>query len=407
MQKTKSPRLHKNLVAAVVEALETAFGQNIYADKALERLLKSNAKWGARDRAFVAENTYHIVRNWRKLWHIYGSDPNLSNEDLYALFGVHYLLQGGALPDWPAFAKIKQTNWREKEAALPPDLAIQESYPEWLHHLAEAELGKTWDEYARELNREAKLILRCNTLKTNRKELKNAFAESKATPTLLAEFPDAIALSDKINVFRMEAFSKGWFEVQDAGSQSIAPFMQVEPGMRIIDACAGAGGKSLHLAALMHNQGHIVAMDISEYKLKELKKRARRNGVSTIETRLIGSTKVIKRLHQSANRVLLDVPCSGLGVLKRNPDTKWKLQPEFLDRVRNMQRDLLHRYAPMAKPGGKLVYATCSILPSENEAQVEYFLKQHPEFSLEAEERLKPTLFNDGFYMARLKRAEG
>lgn len=397
-------RLHKNLVDGVVQVLEASFGQNIYADKALERLLKSNGKWGARDRAFVAENTYEIVRYWRKLWHIYNGEPSVKHNELYAIFGVHHVLQGGTLPEWPAFAKIRAVNWPERAAALPDDLAIQESYPDWLHHLAQAELGKDWEHYAKELNREAKLILRCNTIKTNREKLAQTFAESKATPTLLADFPDAIALSNKINTFRMDAFKQGWYEVQDAGSQSIAPFTQAAAGMRVIDACAGAGGKSLHLAALMKNQGQIVAMDVSENKLQELKKRARRNGVSTIETRVIHNTKVIKRLHESADRVLLDVPCSGLGVLKRNPDAKWKLQPEHLDKLVKLQSDILERYATMTKPGGKLVYATCSILRRENEAQVEAFLQKHPHFSLEEEQRLEPTVFNDGFYMARLRK---
>jgi len=197
-------------------------------------------------------------------------------------------------------------------------------------------------------------------------------------------------------------FRDGWFEVQDAGSQIVAPFVQAERGMRVVDACAGAGGKSLHLASLMQNRGHLIALDIDERKLIELRKRARRAGVGIAETRLIDSTKVIKRLHGTADRVLIDAPCSGLGVLRRNPDAKWKLFPEVIEKVKAVQADLLQRYSLMAKAGGKVVYATCSILPSENEKQVEKFVANNGDkYKLEEERHVMPDEGFDGFYMAR------
>jgi 16S rRNA (cytosine967-C5)-methyltransferase len=176
--------------------------------------------------------------------------------------------------------------------------------------------------------------------------------------------------------------------------------------MRVIDACAGAGGKTLHLAALMQNKGRILALDTEEWKLKELKKRARRADASNlIETRLIDSTKAIKRLAQSADRLLLDVPCSGLGVLRRNPDAKWKLSPEFLARMHTLQQELLASYSAMVKPGGILVYSTCSILPSENRAQIDRFLAGPGKgFEFLEDEALMPSAGFDGFYMCRLRR---
>ncbi|NUO01804.1 MAG: RsmB/NOP family class I SAM-dependent RNA methyltransferase, partial [Saprospiraceae bacterium] len=189
-------------------------------------------------------------------------------------------------------------------------------------------------------------------------------------------------------------------------SQLVAPFLEVQPGMRVVDACAGGGGKTLHLAARMQNKGSIIALDTEGWKLDALRKRATRAGASIIETRHIQNNKVIKRLHGSADRVLLDVPCSGLGVLRRNPDAKWKLDPAFLDRVRQTQAGILQQYSAICKTGGKLVYATCSILPSENEAQVARFLEANSNaFRLIAQQRILPQDDGfDGFFMALMER---
>jgi 16S rRNA (cytosine967-C5)-methyltransferase len=174
--------------------------------------------------------------------------------------------------------------------------------------------------------------------------------------------------------------------------------------MRVIDACAGAGGKTLHLASLMQGKGRIVSMDIEDFKLNELKRRARRNGIPNIETRLIEGAKTIKRLAESADRLLLDVPCSGLGVIRRNPDAKWKLNPEFIARVQETQAEILSTYPVMLKPGGLMVYATCSILPVENENQVQKFLEANPNFELIEEKHVWPSEGFDGFYMALIKK---
>ena len=176
--------------------------------------------------------------------------------------------------------------------------------------------------------------------------------------------------------------------------------------MRVVDACAGGGGKTLHLAALMQNKGRIIAMDTEGFKLDELKKRARRAGASNnIETRVIDSSKVIKRLENSADRVLLDAPCSGLGVIRRNPDAKWKLSLEFIEKVKIIQQTILNDYSTMLKVDGLMVYATCSILSSENEKQVEQFLRTHEgKFELQEQKSIMPSEGFDGFFMARMKR---
>ena len=221
---------------------------------------------------------------------------------------------------------------------------------------------------------------------------------------LFLDYANALVLKKRQNVIQLEQFQRGMFEVQDAGSQLISPFLKVAEGMCVIDACAGAGGKSLHLAALMQNSGKLIAMDIEPRKLEELKKRAQRANVSIIETKIIDD-KVITNLTASADRLLLDVPCSGIGVLRRNPDAKWKLSLDFIDKIRDTQQQLLQSYSQMLRSGGLMVYATCSILPSENREQVDKFLlSQDGKFELEEERIVMPSEGFDGFYMARLKK---
>jgi 16S rRNA (cytosine967-C5)-methyltransferase len=242
-------------------------------------------------------------------------------------------------------------------------------------------------------------------LKSNREELLNWFKREKFKAEPM-DLPDAIRITERTNIYRPEAFTLGMFEQQDHSSQLVAPFLDITPGMRVVDACAGNGGKTLHLASIMGNKGRIIAMDTAEWKLTELRSRSRRAGASIVEAKVIESSKTIKRLKDSADRLLLDVPCSGLGVLRRNPDSKWKLTPERIDELRRIQEDILNRYWVMVKPKGKLVYATCSILPSENEHQVKRFIdKYNGQFVLEDEQKISPAQSGfDGFYMARIRR---
>ncbi len=388
-----------------MEALETAFGKDLYVDKVLERLLKSNRKWGARDRAFIAETTYEMVRWWRYLWELYGKEPSLKRRELYRLFGIWWMNQGHALPeDWKSMESIEDFDVDRAKKQLPKDVGVQQSFPIWFDRVAQEELGKQWPRIAAELNRPAEMIIRTNTLKTNRQVLKDVLKEEGIKTHAFGKNEVGLVIEERQNTFRNPSFQQGLFEVQDGGSQLIAPFLQVKPGMRVIDACAGAGGKSLHLAALMENKGSIISMDVEGWKLNELKKRAKRNGVHNVETRLIDSTKVVKRLHGAADRLLLDVPCSGTGVIKRNPDTKWKLQPEHLERVRHLQRNILQDYSKMVKAGGLMVYATCSILRSENENQVAHFLENNSDFKLLEQQRIDPSPETDGFFMALLEK---
>jgi 16S rRNA (cytosine967-C5)-methyltransferase len=398
-------KLHPPTVAGVIEALEMTFGKSLYASKVVEKLLKQNKKWGSRDRAFVAEHTYEMVRHWRKLWAILGKEPQLKRKDLEKLFGIYWLLRGNTLPDWPKFDEVREVDIAARLAEIPQTIAILESYPDWFDQRAREELGEAWPPIAAALNTSAQVVLRVNTLKSSTSDLHRILAEEGVEAEEISDFPDALRLAGRPKLTNLESFKNGFFEVHDAGSQTIAPFLNAQPGDFVIDACAGAGGKALHLAAQMRNQGIIIAMDVEPFKLSELDKRAARNGATCITTSLIKGNQSIKTYSEKADRLLLDVPCSGSGVIRRDVDTKWKLQSEHLDRNIGIQRDILQRYSQMLKPGGTLVYATCSIFCSENEDQVAWFLENNPEFKVEAEKRLNPGKDNDGFYMARMIKA--
>lgn len=401
-------KLHFNLVNAVASGLTEIFHEGGYADKVIERLLKSNPLWGARDRGFIAENIYECVRWWRLLWFINESRPEFDNESLVRIIGINIILKGHDLPDWKEFQGLSHHSVKNKLEKAEKDRRIIESVPDWMDEVCTKELGKVWEEEIHALNNTAQVVIRANTLKIKRNELQERLDSENYTSHTSKLSETALVLDRRANIFRSELFKNGYFEIQDAGSQAIAPFLRVEPGMRVIDACAGAGGKTLHLACLMKNKGRIIALDTEEWKLKELQKRARRNGVDIVETRLIEGNKTIKRLENSADRLLLDVPCSGLGVLKRNPDAKWKLSKSFIDEIKETQEKIINEYSSMLKPGGLMVYATCSILPSENEQQVQKFLEKNKgKFELVKDQRLSPAKDGfDGFYMALIRKMQ-
>ncbi|AXT19650.1 methyltransferase domain-containing protein [Flavobacteriaceae bacterium AU392] len=401
-------RLHRNLCFAVIDGLIQIFNEDAYADKVVQLLLKRDKRWGSRDRAFVAETTYDIVR-WKRLYaEIANVKEPFSRDDAWRLFAVWATLKGIKLPDWKYFEGTPTRKIKGRFDELSKDRKFRESVPDWIDVIGLKELGKdVWTKELAALNLQAEVILRVNTLKTTKKELQLRLQSEGIETDFLPNHPDALKLQKRANVFKTETFKDGWFEVQDASSQLVAAFLDVKPGMKVVDTCAGAGGKTLHLASLMENKGQIVAMDIYESKLKKLKIRARRNSAHNIDLKVIDSTKPIKKLYNKADRVLIDAPCSGLGVLRRNPDSKWKLQPEFVDNIRKTQQDVLIQYSKMVKPGGKLVYATCSVLPSENQEQVNTFLTTEigKEFSFIKDKKILAHKSGfDGFYMALLER---
>lgn len=396
--------IHRNLLIGIHDALqETFFQERKYADKVIERLLKAHKKWGSEDRKVVSQIFYDIIR-WKKRLEYYMGESVKPN-NVYKLILAYCLWSKTHYKKFEEFDGIKTADILTKlKKNTVPNKAVEHSIPEWLASTLEKELGSSWEREMTALNEQAPTILRANTLKTTAKELVSDLKDEDVESFQIRNYPDAVQLEEKKNVFLTSAFKDGLFEVQDASSQKIGELLDVQEGMRVVDACAGAGGKTLHLAALMKNKGQIIALDIYEWKLAELKRRAKRAGAHNIEARFIEDNKVIKRLHEKADRLLIDAPCSGLGVLKRNPDSKWKIDQDFIDRIKKEQQQILQDYSKMLKKGGKMLYATCSILPSENNEQVETFLKNNAEFTLLKEEKVMPSAGFDGFYMALIGR---
>lgn len=397
--------LHKNLVIGVIYTLDNIFNNNIYADKAIEKTLKSNKKWGSKDRGFIAETCYDIVR-WKRLYSEIADikSPYNSNE-LWKFFSVWAVLRGIPIPNWKEFENIPKRKIKGKFDSLSKIRKFRESIPNWLDKIGSQELGeKKWEKELNELNKSNSVVIRTNTHKITKNQLKKVLTNEGIETNTIKDYPNALVLKKRCNLFVRESFKKGFYELQDASSQLVAPFLELEKGMRVCDVCAGAGGKTLHLSCLMENKGKIIAMDINQYKLNELRKRSKRNGAFNIQTKLIDNLKSVKKLYGKFDRLLIDAPCSGLGVLKRNPDAKWKLNLDFIQRVREKQLHILKKYSPLLKKGGKLVYATCSILPSENEIQIKKFLKSEEgkNFDFEDENKINPSDGFDGFYMARL-----
>lgn len=401
-------RLHRNLTFTVIDSILSIYNEGEYADKVVSRALKKDKRWGSTDRKFVAETIYEMVR-WKRLYaEIAEVKEPYNRDEVWKIFAVWAVLRGYKLPDWKYFEKTPVRKIKGRFDELIKIRKYRESIPDWMDELGLKELGEeTWTQELAAQNKQAQVILRVNTLKTTREKLRAILMDLDIDTILDDNYPDALILKERANVFLTDAFKDGFFEVQDASSQLVARFLDIQPGMRVVDTCAGAGGKTLHMASLMENKGQIIAMDIYESKQKQLKIRAKRNAAFNIEYRIIDTTKVIKKLHEKADRVLIDAPCSGLGVLKRNPDSKWKLQPEFIDNIKLVQRQVLEDYSKIVKPGGKLVYATCSILPSENQEQIAYFLQTEigSQFKLVEDRSILASESGfDGFYMALMER---
>ncbi|MFD2916160.1 RsmB/NOP family class I SAM-dependent RNA methyltransferase [Psychroserpens luteus] len=401
-------RLHRNLCFAVIDGLTLILNEGKYADKVIQQLLKRDKRWGSRDRGFVAETIYDIVR-WKRLYtEIAEVKAPYDRDNIWRIFAVWATLRGIKLPDWSYFESTPLRKIKGRFDELSKTRKFKESIPDWLDELGVKELGESvWTKEIAALNQQADVILRVNTLNTTKENLQSLLFDDGIETESIKGYTNALKLKERANVFQTESFKKGFFEVQDASSQLVAEFLNVKPGMKVVDTCAGAGGKTLHLASLMENKGQIIALDIYANKLNELKRRAKRNGAWNIETRAIESTKVVKKLYDKADRVLIDAPCSGLGVLRRNPDAKWKLQPEFIDKIKVTQQEILQQYSRIVKAGGQLVYATCSVLPSENKEQVDTFLTSDlgKDFTFVKDKSILSHVTGyDGFYMALLEK---
>ena len=390
-------KLHRNVALAIVDALEKILGAGEVAERAVAATFAAHPKWGKRDRALAAHTIYEIVR-WRRLL-----EWAAQNESAWALLAAQWARENWPLPAWDEFAPFNAA-WMRTRLQMP-DLprAVTASVPDWLDETGARELGADWPAELESLNREAPVVLRANSLKISRDELRARLDELSFESETVPDLPAALQLNARAAVTRTALYKEGLFEVQDAASQMVAPFCGARAGEKVLDACAGAGGKTLHLAAQMENRGELRALDISGAKLAELEHRAARAGADVKVA--LANSQSLGELRGWADVVLLDMPCSGSGTLRRQPDLKWRLSPAWLERLRVTQREILANYRELVAPGGSLVYATCSMLPSENRERIAWFTGEFPEWEVRQERVISTAQTGfDGFYMARLAR---
>jgi len=391
--------VHRLLAEAAATLADAVFREGKVLDHELTAVCARHPKWGKRDRAFLAETVFEVVR-WRRALAFVADVPDTATT---ALCAAQWRRMGLEIPDWWRHEGAPAADQASREAALPDQpRAVRESVPDWLDAAAEAELGASWDAELAALNRKPRVYLRVNTLRNQRDEAIAWLASHGLDAAPVPDLPDALVLPEG-KLLPKSLRATGRVEIQDAGSQRIAPLLRACPGETVIDACCGAGGKTLHLAALMGNRGIIHALDVEPRKLEELQRRAGIAGATDLRVALAGPERT-SILAGRADRLLLDAPCSGLGTLKRQPDLKWRLTADRLDQVRRVQRDLLATYPAMLRRGGTLVYATCSVLPSENRDAV-FPLIDSEAFAWIAEAPVSPAQTGfDGFHAVVLRK---
>lgn len=400
-------RLYRNLVQASIIALQDIFDQKKLADSVVQTTLRSNKKWGSKDRRFIASTVYDVVR-WYRLYHeSLGFEPK-TTADWWSLLATKWWIADEELPNWEEFKNVDKDTVIAQHKDKIASRGIKESIPDWLDNLGLEELGENWDKTLSASNTQANLYIRVNSNLTT-VDAVIAALEKEGIVAEKTALENALLIPIRKKLTQLKIFRKGWFEIQDLSSQLVASWLNPSTDKVVVDACAGAGGKSLHLAAIMQNKGEIIALDISNRKLKELQKRTKRAGVTIVRTKTIKDITSSQNLEEKADFLLLDVPCSGLGTLGRNPNAKWHLSLDFVAEIKETQAAILQNYTAICKKGGQLVYATCSILPSENEKQIETFLQSEKgaDFRLIKDKSILPQDgWGDGFYMALLERLE-
>jgi len=375
--------INPNLLRLAGVALSDVLSNTGPADVKLGWFFKQNRDLGTKDRAFIAESAYGVLRRKSFLTYVAdGDDPR----KLLVAYLVRVL--GMSTRDLADTLNAQQKEWAlEIKSKKTDDIskAMQADLPEWFWEKLVEQYG---DEQAltiaRSMHQSAALDLRVNLVKATREDVMAKFASENTEVVPTPYSPNGLRMAQKMTISRHVLFTDGKIEVQDEGSQLLAQLVAPRRGEMVADFCAGAGGKSLALGALMRNSGRIYAFDVSEKRLQNLGIRLKRSGLSNLHSQLISSEAdpKLKRLNGKFDRVLVDAPCSGLGTLRRNPDLKWRQKPQDVLELTVKQTNILARAAKLVKAGGRLIYATCSLLQDENEQIAEAFLNANPEFAL-------------------------
>jgi 16S rRNA (cytosine967-C5)-methyltransferase len=397
-----APRLRGAARALTLELFAEARSEWGFASDLLARAFRKNRQLGSSDRRLVSEAVYGLIRWDRRLEAITEETLSRRRERREALSAVAraelklliYEVRSGLTVEGEEFRRLMHsepdlTAITSDDAGLGTRVgiereAVRRSYPSWLLERFVADVGEPEAmELADAMNRRAPLAIRVNTLLISRDKLAERLANEGIVTRPAPLSPFGLLLETRVNVFGLSAFTEGLFEVMDEGSQLVAEAVAPPPGGKVVDACAGAGGKTLGLAALLGGQGRILALDSNGKKLEELRRRARRAGLSNVAAREVKGSALPDEARLGAwDRVLVDAPCSGLGTLRRNPEARWRLTSAAVDSFPPQQLSLLVTYAPLVAVGGRLVYATCTVMRSENDQVIERFLAERPDFVL-------------------------
>jgi 16S rRNA (cytosine967-C5)-methyltransferase len=362
------------------------------ADAKMSEFFRNNRELGNKERAFIAESVYGVIRRLRFLTTLTANAEDDPDDARKLILAWLLRVQGRSLRDIDEMLTEQQKEWAvaikaKSTEGLP--LAVQADVRDWLWEKLVAQYGEEQAlTICRSMFDQATLDLRVNTIKGTPEEvLAKMIAENINNENIITAMPYSpigIRMPNRVGISKHVLFTEGKIEVQDEGSQLLSFLVAPKRGQMVADLCAGAGGKTLALGALMRNTGRLYAFDVSEKRLNNLGKRLKRSGLSNLNAQVINNENdlKLKRLNGKFDRVLVDAPCSGLGTLRRNPDLKWRQTEQDVIELNVKQSSILARAAKLAKVGGRVIYATCSLLKEENEAIAEAFLSTHPDFSL-------------------------
>ncbi len=425
--------MNANLIRQAAMLLNNLLDFNSPADAKLSEFFRNNRELGTKERAFVAESVYGVLRRLRYLSVVTASEEGDADDARKLILAWLLRIEGKSIRELEPMLSEQQKEWAVTIKAKSTDdlpLAVQADVRDWLWEKLVAQYGeKEALAICRSMFEQATLDLRVNTIKANREDvLKKMLAENTSNEQSIAITPISpvgIRMPARLGINKHVLFTEGKIEVQDEGSQILSYLVAPKRGQMVADFCAGAGGKTLAIGALMKNTGRLYAFDVSEKRLANLGQRLKRSGLSNLHAQVIsGETdQKLKRLNGKFDRVLVDAPCSGLGTLRRNPDLKWRQTEQDVLELTKKQTNILARAAKLVKAGGRLIYGTCSLLRDENEAIAEAFLSAHPDFKLlpvnqilaqqqiplDTGEYLKlsPHLHNtDGFFAAVFEKQE-
>ncbi len=376
---------------ATIELLDEIAEHSYPADRVMASYFKQRRYIGSKDKAVISEYFYTVLRNRLSFSYLIEQanlEPNSRRFAAVLLISLGLRISDyfngsghGPVPlsesDQQSLAKVSMADLEQAP------LHVQLNVPAWITPKLQAALGDDFEQEMRASNQQATTDIRVNTLNSTRKQVLHFLSKAKlsAEPTELS--PWGLRFNRRVALFGLDAFKQGWFDIQDEGSQLLALITGVEAGQKVVDFCAGAGGKTLAMAAMMQNKGTIYACDVHSKRLEQLSIRAKRAGVHNLRTHVLSSEhdKWVKKHKGMADVVLLDAPCSGTGTWRRSPDSRWNLSDQDLENLTRLQASILQSAMRLVKPGGRVLYATCSLLREENEQVVEEFLNKNNDFS--------------------------